>query len=187
MDDLLNGVERRVIDCLGLAWNEYLKLTELHSADAKEMCLAIHAAQNIVMARPVQRQFNLEPDIPPEEAPTYEGMMRLMNDLHDSFQVDQLWKPKTMPDMAAVVDFIHAYDLPQYIAVKTKKIIRDYCRDIGDQEPLLVANMSDYSRFLGIDVRCYPGLPENIVALIPSDWNGDMKDVPVLIIEEAGK
>jgi hypothetical protein len=47
--------ERRVLELLGAAWNRFAGLPVQHPADKDEMARAIHAAQNIVMARPAQR------------------------------------------------------------------------------------------------------------------------------------
>ena len=43
--------ELRVLDLLGQAWNEFVALPEEHSADRVEFMQAIHAAQNVVLAR----------------------------------------------------------------------------------------------------------------------------------------
>lgn len=57
-NDLLNCDELSVVDHLATAWNEFLALEELHTDDVHEFRKAIHDAQKIVMARPVQKQFN---------------------------------------------------------------------------------------------------------------------------------
>lgn len=43
--------EREVLALLGQAWNKFLELPVLHTMDHQEFCHAIHAAQNIVLAR----------------------------------------------------------------------------------------------------------------------------------------
>lgn len=53
---MLDIIESTVLDMLADVWDEYLRLPELHPQDKVEFMQAIHAAQNIVMARPVQRQ-----------------------------------------------------------------------------------------------------------------------------------
>lgn len=53
--------ERNVIDKLAEAFNAFVKLPILHPMEREEFCHAIHAAQTIVMARPVQQSFNEEP------------------------------------------------------------------------------------------------------------------------------
>lgn len=47
----LTDQEAKVAQMLGEAWNEYLKLPTEHSMGQKEFCSAIHACQNIVLAR----------------------------------------------------------------------------------------------------------------------------------------
>jgi len=55
---LLSDIELSVVDKLGDAWNQFLKLESLHPDSITEFRHIIHAAQHIIMARPVQRQFN---------------------------------------------------------------------------------------------------------------------------------
>ena len=47
----LTDQEAKVAQMLGEAWNEYLKLPIEHPLGQKEFCSAIHACQNIVLAR----------------------------------------------------------------------------------------------------------------------------------------
>ncbi len=47
----LTDQEARVAQMLGEAWNEYLKLPIEHPMEQKEFCSAIHACQNMVLAR----------------------------------------------------------------------------------------------------------------------------------------
>ena len=47
----LTDQEAKVVQMLGEAWNEYLKLPIEHPMGQKEFCSAIHACQNIVLAR----------------------------------------------------------------------------------------------------------------------------------------
>lgn len=56
MVKLLTYDEQVVIDRLADAWNKFLTLPEVHSADKTEFMAHIHAAQNIIMSRPVIRE-----------------------------------------------------------------------------------------------------------------------------------
>jgi hypothetical protein len=56
MFGLLNKDETAVIQVLVGAWNKFLLLPELHPWDRQEFMHAIHAAQLIVMARPVKQE-----------------------------------------------------------------------------------------------------------------------------------
>ena len=47
----LTDQEAKVARMLGDAWNEYLKLPVEHPMGQSEFCSAIHACQNIVLAR----------------------------------------------------------------------------------------------------------------------------------------
>ena len=53
----LTDQEAKVAQMLGEAWNEYLKLPIEHPMGQKEFCSAIHACQNIVLARCGVRAF----------------------------------------------------------------------------------------------------------------------------------
>ena len=53
----LTDQEAKVAQMLGDAWNEYLKLPIEHPMEQKEFCSAIHACQNIVLARCGVRAF----------------------------------------------------------------------------------------------------------------------------------
>lgn len=57
---LLTTEEARVMDALVQAWNAFVALEVLHPDEPGEFRHAIHAAQAIIMARPVQREFNAE-------------------------------------------------------------------------------------------------------------------------------
>lgn len=48
----LTLLERRIAQMLGDAWTLYGKLPEVHRSDSAEFTQAIHAAQNIILARP---------------------------------------------------------------------------------------------------------------------------------------
>lgn len=48
----LTSAERKVVARLGEAYNEFGRLPEGHLADRGDFVNAIHAAQNIVLARP---------------------------------------------------------------------------------------------------------------------------------------
>lgn len=55
---LFDDAEREVIDHLVHAWNAFTKLDKLHSDEQDEFRHAIHSAQRLIMARPVQRDLN---------------------------------------------------------------------------------------------------------------------------------
>ena len=57
---LLDDNERAVVHHLAEAWNHYVKLESVHDDNDTEFRLAIHRANHIVMARPVQREFDNE-------------------------------------------------------------------------------------------------------------------------------
>ena len=57
---LLSAPEDSVVSRLADAWNEFILLESVHDDHVTEFRRAIHAAQYIVMARPVQRQFNAD-------------------------------------------------------------------------------------------------------------------------------
>jgi hypothetical protein len=63
----LSQHEREVVNLLAEAFNTYQKLPVLHSDASEEFRHTIHRAQHLVMARPVQEQFNNEP--PPHDGP----------------------------------------------------------------------------------------------------------------------
>ena len=48
--------EMSVLEKLGQAWNEFYALSTEHPSDPGEFTTAIHAAQNIVMARSAARE-----------------------------------------------------------------------------------------------------------------------------------
>ena len=48
----LTAEERSVLDALGEAWNSYSDLPEIHATKRREFMDAIHAAKDIVHARP---------------------------------------------------------------------------------------------------------------------------------------
>lgn len=54
----LDPKEQAAIIALADAWNAFLKLETLHPDETSDFRFAIHAAQTIVMARPVQRELN---------------------------------------------------------------------------------------------------------------------------------
>ncbi len=47
----LTDQDAKVAQMLGDAWNEYLKLPIEHPMEQREFCSAIHACQNMVLAR----------------------------------------------------------------------------------------------------------------------------------------
>jgi hypothetical protein len=54
-DSGLTAVERRALDALAVAWNEFVCLPVEHPDDQLEFRQAIHRAQNIVLSRPTRR------------------------------------------------------------------------------------------------------------------------------------
>lgn len=54
---LLNSAENAVLSHLEKAWNDFLDLEILHRHDLDEFLRGVHAAQLVVMARPVTRQM----------------------------------------------------------------------------------------------------------------------------------
>lgn len=55
---LLTPEENEAVEHLASAWNAWMKLESLHPNATIEFNRLVHAAQYMVMARPVQRQFN---------------------------------------------------------------------------------------------------------------------------------
>ena len=51
MNAELTDQEARVAQMLGEVWNEYLKLPKEHPMEQQEFCTAIHACQDMVLAR----------------------------------------------------------------------------------------------------------------------------------------
>ena len=60
----LSHREDKVVTLLADAWNAYVELEQtegkLHDDHIHELRHAIHVAQNIVMCRPIQHEFNTE-------------------------------------------------------------------------------------------------------------------------------
>lgn len=54
----LTDQEAKVAKLLGGAWDEYLKLPIEHSLEQHEFCMAIHRAQDMVLARCGRRALN---------------------------------------------------------------------------------------------------------------------------------
>lgn len=52
----LTEEELFVVNLLGTAFNAFMALPKIHSADAPEYAQAIHKAQNIVLSRPAAEQ-----------------------------------------------------------------------------------------------------------------------------------
>lgn len=50
--------EAAVVDLLAQTWNAYLRLPVEHMAEAPEFCRAIHACQDMVLARCGRRALN---------------------------------------------------------------------------------------------------------------------------------
>jgi hypothetical protein len=61
LKELLTEQEHKVVVSLGDSWNAYLKLPVLHSSDTSDFISAIHAAQNIILARAVLRMVGRKP------------------------------------------------------------------------------------------------------------------------------
>jgi len=55
---LLTPAESEVVAHLARAWNAWMELEKLHPNHHQEFLADIHSAQRLVMARPVQREFN---------------------------------------------------------------------------------------------------------------------------------
>ncbi len=49
--------EKKVFELLGKAFDEFILLPMLHHADLTDFVAAIHAAQNIILARPAMREL----------------------------------------------------------------------------------------------------------------------------------
>ncbi|MBI6798676.1 hypothetical protein [Pseudomonas syringae] len=60
MPIVLTGREAFIAGLLAGVWNEYLKLPAEHPMERDEFCRAIHACQNIVLARAGRRAINTE-------------------------------------------------------------------------------------------------------------------------------
>lgn len=50
--------ERDIIDLSAELWNRFCALPELHPSDKPELCVHIHAIQNMVFARTGVRSYN---------------------------------------------------------------------------------------------------------------------------------
>ncbi len=57
-DKLLTEAEEGVLLSLVVVWSQFLDLPEVHPDDVSEFRFHIHALQNMIMARPVERQQN---------------------------------------------------------------------------------------------------------------------------------
>lgn len=57
----LSDEEEAVIEQLAAAWDAFLQLEQLHPDHVAEFRHGIHQLQYLIMARPVQRQFNQQP------------------------------------------------------------------------------------------------------------------------------
>jgi hypothetical protein len=55
MAEPLTDGEEKVVNLLAAAWQEFENLPPQHPCDRSDFIHAIHAAQNIVLARPTQR------------------------------------------------------------------------------------------------------------------------------------
>ncbi|AHM71659.1 hypothetical protein [Yersinia hibernica] len=51
----LLAAEQQITQMLGDAWNQFLQLPLEHPMERNEFCLAIHACQRIILARPAIR------------------------------------------------------------------------------------------------------------------------------------
>ena len=54
----MNEDERIVLNMLGMAWDRFLTLDEVHPADRNEFMFLIHQAQNMVLARGTLRALS---------------------------------------------------------------------------------------------------------------------------------
>jgi hypothetical protein len=61
---LLTEAEIEVLDLLGECATKFGALSPEHTSDLNEFCLAIHAAQNIVMARQGMREYRILKRLP---------------------------------------------------------------------------------------------------------------------------
>jgi hypothetical protein len=61
-EPLLDQTEDRVLSHLAMAWNAFTFLETLTPSELDDFTRAVRTAQNIVMARPVVRQLNTEPN-----------------------------------------------------------------------------------------------------------------------------
>lgn len=62
MNKLLTKEENDVMDALVEAWNLFVKLPHFHPDEFNEFKDAIHKAQVLIMARPVQIEYNKQKD-----------------------------------------------------------------------------------------------------------------------------
>ncbi|WP_300747487.1 hypothetical protein [Pseudomonas sp.] len=60
MPIVLTDREAFIAGLLAGVWNEYLKLPTEHPMERDEFCRAIHACQNMVLARPGRRVINAQ-------------------------------------------------------------------------------------------------------------------------------
>lgn len=58
--------EKKVMDALIIAWNEFVKLKSTHPSHNMDFCNGIHACQDVLIHRIVQRDY-------PDTFPTYGG------------------------------------------------------------------------------------------------------------------
>jgi hypothetical protein len=54
----MTGQENKVLALTKEAWNEFLRLPEMHADDVNEFRYHIHAIQNIILAREGLRSLN---------------------------------------------------------------------------------------------------------------------------------
>ena len=67
MSSMLTQEEQAVLDHLVAAWNAFLALEELHHCDRQEFMAVLHAAQRVVMARPVLRELVARKEVTRDE------------------------------------------------------------------------------------------------------------------------
>ncbi|WP_448645377.1 hypothetical protein [Pseudomonas mediterranea] len=60
MPIVLTDREAFIVHLLAGVWDEYLKLPAEHPMDRAEFCHAIHAVQDMVLARPGRRAINAQ-------------------------------------------------------------------------------------------------------------------------------
>ena len=57
MSSMLTEKERELLNQLLATWEAFKALEELHTLDRQDFLAALHAAQRVVMARPVLREL----------------------------------------------------------------------------------------------------------------------------------
>jgi len=71
----LTTEETRVVDLLAEAWNAQAGLPVMHPMEQDEFCRAIHAAQALVMSRPVRESLAVHDEGEPASLPTWDDFL----------------------------------------------------------------------------------------------------------------